>query len=65
MRERYLPGGGTKSVARPTSVILGLVPRICNRLILLTLVDPRRKAEDDGCGRIYRLSSSLWPCIKC
>ncbi|QCI97965.1 hypothetical protein CFBP5473_08600 [Agrobacterium larrymoorei] len=50
MRERYLPG--EMSVAKSTSVILGLVPRICNRLILLTLVDPRHKAEDDGGGWI-------------
>ncbi|KAA0700561.1 hypothetical protein DTW90_02585 [Neorhizobium sp. P12A] len=28
-------------------VILGLVPRICNRLIVLTCLDPRHKAEDD------------------
>ncbi|AAL42039.1 hypothetical protein F3P66_09205 [Agrobacterium fabrum] len=28
-------------------VILGLVPRICNALILLTWLDPRDKPEDD------------------
>ncbi|QCI97161.1 hypothetical protein CFBP5473_04065 [Agrobacterium larrymoorei] len=37
----------------PLGVILGLDPRIHNRLISLTAMDPRLKAEDDGRGFGY------------